>query len=62
MKCSCYGEIHKRGIFMELPQSAQQAQTAPSFEGAMKEENKPALQVLEGLSDFWNNIVEKETV
>ena len=37
MKCSCYGEIHKRGIFMELPQSAQQAQTAPSFEGAMKE-------------------------
>ena len=47
---------------MKLPKSAQQAQTAPSSEGAMKEEDKPALQVLEGLSDFWNNIVEKETV
>ena len=47
---------------MKLPQSAQQAQTAPSSEGAIKADDKPALQVLEGLLDFWNNIVEKETV
>ena len=40
---------------MELPQSAQQAQTAPSSEGAIKADDKPALQVLEGLSDFWNS-------
>lgn len=57
MKCSCYGEIHKRGIFMELPQSAQQAQTAPSSEGAIKADDKPALQVLEGLSDFIGKIL-----
>ena len=44
---------------MKLPQSAQQAQTAPSSEGAMKEEDKPALQVLEGLSEVPHHSFEK---